>query len=149
MASIQDCKEDIPLLVEAGLVAIKQGDEESAKKLFNAVGVLDPEGSAKKMGYGLISLHKMDIKNALSTFEELVHQDPSNYRAQAFLGFACVLTVLQDGVSNQEKVTNLKRGAQLAEEVLKKCDAPTTRQLAQSVLDWERQLQEKAEATGV
>lgn len=145
MATLQDFKEDLPLLVEGGLVAIKQGDEESAKKLFNAVGVVDPQNMARKMGYGLISLHKMDIKTAQKSFNEIIQVEQTNWRAQAFLAFSHILSVLQDGPV-EEKHKALQTGAQLAQEVLDKSDTASTRQLAQSLLDWENELQEKVKS---
>ncbi len=136
MPTLQEFRDDLSLLVESGLIAIKQGDEESAKKLFNAVGVIDPQNMTKKMGYGLIALHKMDISNAQKSFNEILQVEQNNWRAQAFLAFSYILSVLQDG-SNEEKMMALKKGAELAQEVLDKSDAPTTRTLAQSLLDWE------------
>ncbi len=147
MAALQDFKQDLSLLVEAGLIAIKQGDEESAKKLFNAVGVLEPQGNSKKMGYGLIALHKMDIRNAQKSFNEILQVEPNNYRAQAFLGFAYILSVLQEGVPAEEKINCLRKGAELASEVVQKSDSDSTKQLAQSLLDWEKELQDKAESS--
>lgn len=145
MAMQQNFKEDLPLLVEAGLIAIKQGDEESAKKLFNAVGILDPQNMAKKMGYGLIALHKMDVKTAKESFEEILKVEQTNWRAQSFLAFAYILSVLQDQTS-EEKQECLKKGAKLAQEVVEKSDAPSTKQLAQSLLDWERDLMGQVDA---
>lgn len=145
MATLQDFHEDLPLLIESGLVAIKQGDEESAKKLFNAVGIIDPQNSAKKMGYGLISLHKMDIRHAQKCFNEILQVEQANWRAQSFLAFSYILSVLQDG-TNDEKVNALKKGAELAQEVVNKCDALTTKALAQSLLDWEQELMGKVES---
>lgn len=140
--ALQEFREDLPMLVEAGLIAIKQGDEESAKKLFNAIGVIDPQNMAKKMGYGLIALHKMDIKNAKASFLEVLKVEQTNWRAQAFLAFAHILSTVQDG-SQEEKLKALQTGAELAREVVEKSDAPSTRQLAQSLLDWELELQDK------
>lgn len=142
MATLQDFKGDISLLVEGGLVAIKQGDEESAKKLFNAVGIIDPQNMARKMGYGLIALHKMDIKTAQKSFQEILQVEQTNWRAQAFLAFSHILSVLQDGSASQKQQA-LEKGAELAQEVIDKSDAPSTRQLAQSLLDWEQELQDK------
>ncbi len=147
MATLQDFKEDLPLLVESGLVAIKQGDEESAKKLFNAVGILDPQNLARKMGFGLIALHKMDITSAQRQFNEILEVEQTNYRAKAFLAFSYILSVLQER-SDQEKIEALQKGAELAQEVLDKSDAPTTRQLAQSLLDWEKELMVKVSERG-
>lgn len=144
--TLQDFAKDLGLLVESGLIAIKQGDEESAKKLFNAVGVVDPKSTMKKMGFALIAIHKMDIKNGIKLFSEIISVEPDNHRAQAFLGFAYVLSTLKDDFSHEEKATNLKKGAEIAAFVLDKSDNPSTRQLAQSVLDWETEMSKKAEA---
>lgn len=148
MTTFQDFKQDLPLLVEAGLIAIKQGDEESAKKLFNAVGVIDPENPMKKMGYGLIALHKMDIKNSIKLFQEVLAVEPENYRAKAFLAFAYIISTLQDNLSTEEKINHFKLGAEHAHEVVAKTDNESTRQLAQSLLDWEKELQEKTAVKG-
>ena len=145
MGTLQDFRDDLPLLVESGLIAIKQGDEESAKKLFDAVGLIDPQNTAKKMGYGLIALHKMDIGNAQKNFNEILKVEQTNWRAQAFLAFSYILSVLQEG-TNDEKMSSLRKGAELALEVVEKSDAPSTRTLAQSLLDWEKELMGKVEA---
>ena len=142
MVKFEAFEEDLPLLVETGLISIKQGDEESAKKLFNAINVIDPENMAQKMGYGLISLHKMDTKGAQKSFQEVLQVEQENWRAQAFLALSYILSVLQDG-SLEEKQHALQMGAKLAQEVVTKSDIPSTQQLAQSLLDWETQLQEK------
>jgi len=147
MATLQDFKDDIPLLVESGLVAIKQGDEESAKKLFNAVGILDPKNLAKKMGYGLIALHKMDIPAAQKNFKEIVQEEQTNWRAKAFLAFSYILSVLQDG-TNDEKIESLRKAAEISNEVVEKCDVESTKQLAQSLLDWEKELMGKVGERG-
>lgn len=145
MAMLQEFRDDISLLVESGLIAIKQGDEESAKKLFNAIEIIDPQNLATKMGYGLISLHKMDIPNAQKSFTEILNVEQTNWRAQSFLALSYILSVLQEGTDDQ-KVESLRKCAELAQEVLDKSDAATTKQLAQSLLDWEKELMGKVEA---
>ncbi|NGX60627.1 MAG: hypothetical protein K940chlam9_00093 [Chlamydiae bacterium] len=144
MATLQEFKEDLPLLVESGLIAIKQGDEDSARKLFNAVGIIDPQNMSKKMGFGLIALHKMELGSAKNYFEDVLEVEQANWRAQAFLAFTYILSVLQEG-EHKEKHAALKKGAELAKEVIEKSDAPATRQLAQSLLDWEQELQDTVE----
>jgi len=141
MVTLQDFRKDLSFFVEIALIAIKQGDEESAKKLFNAVGVLDPKNMAKKMGYGLISLYKMDIKIAKKHFQEVLQVEKTNWRAQAFLSFAHMLNLLQEGTTMDEKKENLMTASKLALEVIDKSDDASTKQLAQSVLDWEEELQ--------
>ncbi len=135
--------EDLGVFMEAGLIAIKQGDEESAKKLFNAVGVLEKDQTGKKMGYGLIALHKMDIKTAQQSFHEILAKEPKNWRAMAFLSFSHVLSTLKEGPAD-EKIAAFKQAAHMAQEVLAHCETPSTRQLAQSVLDWEADMQARA-----
>lgn len=146
MATLQDFAKDIGLLVEAGLIAIKQGDEESAKKLFNAVGVVDPKSTMKKMGFGLIAIHKMDIRNGIKLFNEILAVEPDNHRANAFLGFAYVLSTLKEDWSAEEKAKNLQKGAEIAVHVLDHSDNASTRQLAQSILDWESEMNRKVAA---
>lgn len=145
MSAFEEFKNSIPLLVEAGLIAIKQGDEDSAKKLFNGVAVIDPNHSAIPLGHALIALHKLDLDNAEKKFLEVLQKDPDNYQAKAFLSFTYVLCAME--AKDKEKQLNcLKTGTELAEDVLKNCNVETTKQLARSVLEWEMQLVEKAKA---
>lgn len=139
MSIFKEFTDDVPLLVEGGLIAIKQGDEESAKKIFNAVGVFDPNNLAKKLGYGLIALHKMDIKSAQKLFQEILDVEKTNWRAQSFLAFSHMLSVLQDKTTEQRKEA-LQTCMRLSQEVLDNCDIPSTRALAQSLIDWEKEL---------
>lgn len=143
MATLQDFQSDLSMLVEGGLLAIKQGDEESAKKLFNAVDVLEPGGLQKKFGYGLIALHKMEVENAMTQFEEILQKDKQNWRAQAFLAFACMLSIFSEGVSNAIKEKNLRRAMDLALEVVANCKEEGILKVAQSIIDWETEVQAK------
>ena len=150
MTTLDDFKEQIPLLVESGLIAIKQGDETSAKSIFDAVDALDPKSTFKKMGYGLIALHKMETEKAVQSFKQVLEIEPNNHRAQAFLGLAYVLTAVDETVTDKQmQMQNLEKGTNLASEVLEKADAESTKELARSVLDWEKQIEQKSsEAKG-
>ncbi len=139
MVNLQDFREDIALLAEGGLVAIKQGDEENAKKLFDALEIIEPKSVTKKMGYGLIAVHKMDVPEAQKIFKELFDNDHNNRRAQAFLAFSYMLSLMQKG-SYEEKILALKEGAKHATEALKHAEDASTKQLAQSILDWQIEL---------
>ena len=143
MATLQNFTQDLPLFVETGLLAIKQGDEESAKKLFNAVGAIDPENTNRQMGYGLIAMHKMDLKAANKYFQEVLRKEPGNYRAMAFLGYAYVLSGVDEKFSKEEKMNNLKKATEIAMEVLEKCDTESTKELARNLLEWEKELEKK------
>ena len=142
MTALIDFKKDLPLFVELGLIAIKQGDEQSATKLFNAVALIDPQHETVELGAGLIALHKMELSKAQTHFKKLLGGEKNNWRAQAFLAFTYVLFIMEAG-SDEEKLKYLQEGHKLAQEVLERSDEPSTRQLAQSVLDWEIELQQK------
>jgi len=141
MSTLQEFKEDLALFVEGGLLAIKQGDELGAKKLFNAAAILDPEGGQHQMGYGLIALHKMELPEAKNNFEELIKLDKTNWRAQSFLAFAHMLSVFEEEASPENQQASLEKAASLATEVLEKSDSDQTRQVAQSIIDWQLSLQ--------
>ena len=140
MVATSEFKSDLGLLVESGLIAIKQGDKQSAEALFKAVDILDPKSNHATMGRGLIALHEMEIEQSREHFNTILEQEPQNYRAKAFLAFANILSVLQEG-SEEQKVKSLQEGAALAQEVLDHCEEKSTRELAQSLLDWESELQ--------
>jgi len=144
MFSLNDCKEDLGLIAEAGLMSIKQGDEESAKKLFNAVGFLESEkGVTKKMGYGLIALHKLDIPEAQKHFSEVLKVDAKNMRATAFVAFTHMLAVMTSTkvpLTDEQKIKHLQISADLSKQVLEQATEPSTKQLAQSILDWQHEL---------
>lgn len=136
MADLDVFKEDFALLFEAGMVAIKQGDEASVKALFQALQVLDPEHTAHELGSGLLHLHKMELTKAEVLFRAIVEKDPENWSAKAFLSLTLMMIVLQQGSSFEVRRESLERCLQLADQVLESCEVESTRALAKSVLDW-------------
>lgn len=145
MFALDEFIQDIGLIAELALVAVKQGDEDSAKKLFNVIGLLDPVSTTKAMGYGLIAVHKMDIAAAQKHFNEVLKQEPENWRALAFTAFTHMLALINTSktpLSNEQKRTHFEQSIEIANRVLKneEVDA-STKQLAQSILDWHRDLQ--------
>lgn len=145
--TIQDFKKDLGLLVEAGLLAIKQGDEDSAKKIFDACDILDDDGIQKAFGYGLIAMHKMEIPKAIEWFQSLLEKDPNNWRAKSFLGFAYILTIFSEN-SAEEKSANLKTALMLSQEVLDNCDEESTLEVARSIQEWEKETQKMVNKQG-
>lgn len=143
MKKLEEFKVDLPILIESGLIAIKQGDEESAKKLFNAIKVLDEKSTAPTIGFGLIALHKMDTKTACRHFEDVLKVEKTNYRAKGFLAFAHILSTLED-IEEEKKKEALIKAADLANETLENSDSESIKQLAQSILDWEQELLDMA-----
>lgn len=122
---MNDFKTDFPLLIEAGFVAVKQLDELSATRIFNAAQAISPDSVAPQIGLGYIALNKLEIKQAVKIFEEVLEKDPDNLLAQTFLGISFLL--------NKSK---RKKGEKLIEEAIAKTDDPTVKNLGKISLEW-------------
>lgn len=122
---LQEFKEDFPLLIEAGFVAVKQLDETSAVRIFNAAQAISPNNTAPQIGMGYIALNKLEIKEATRIFEEVVKKEPQNHLAQTFLGICFLL--------NKPK---RKKGEKLIQEAMEKTTDPTIRNLGAISLEW-------------
>lgn len=122
---LADFKEDFSLLIEAGFVAVKQLDELSASRIFQAAQALSPEHSAPKIGMGYIALNKLEVKQATKIFEEVCAKEPENWLAQTFLGICLLL--------NKPK---RKKGEKLIREAMEKSTDPTVKSLGNISLEW-------------
>lgn len=100
--SLKKYKEDFVLLLEAGFIAVNQADEDSATKLFTAAQLLQPDNIMPIVGFGYLNLHKLELKDAISRFEEVLKKEPHNEMAKALLGLSLSLTPNQ--VTKGEKV---------------------------------------------
>jgi len=89
---MQEFKDDFTLLIEAGFIAVKQLDETSATRIFNAAQVINPESTAPQIGLGYIALNKLEVKEATKIFEDIIKKEPENHLAQTFLGICFLLT---------------------------------------------------------
>jgi len=118
-------KDDFPLLIEAGFIAVKQLDETSANRIFQAAQMISPNSSAPQLGLGYISLNKLEVKEATKIFEEIVKKEPENYLAQTFLGICFLLTK-----------PKRKKGEKLIREAMAKATDPTIKNLGQISLEW-------------
>lgn len=118
-------KEDFSLLIEAGFVAVKQLDEISASRLFQAAQVISPESTAPQLGLGYVALNKLEIKEATKIFEEVLKKEPENYLAQTFLGICFLLTK-----------PKRKKGETLIQESMQKATDPTVKSLCKISLEW-------------
>jgi hypothetical protein len=65
MEKLQDYKEDFSLLIEAGFVAVKQLDETSAMRIFNAAQVLSPDSTAPQIESVISHLTNLKLKKQL------------------------------------------------------------------------------------
>ena len=122
---LEEFKEDYAFLIEAGFIAVKQLDETSASRIFNAAQVMKPTATAPQLGLGYIALNKLELKEANKIFEEILKKEPENCLAQTFLGICCLL--------NKSK---RKKGEKLIQEAMSKATDPTVISLGKISLEW-------------
>jgi len=118
-------EEDFPLFIEAGFVAVKQLDETSATRIFNAAQKLKPESTAPQIGLGYIALNKLEVKEASRIFEAVLEKEPENHLAQTFLGMCFLLTK-----------PKRKKGEKLIQDAMNKTDDETIKNLGSISLEW-------------
>ncbi|NGX28793.1 MAG: hypothetical protein K940chlam1_00980 [Candidatus Anoxychlamydiales bacterium] len=92
MSILDEYKQDFILLLEAGFIAVNQTDEDAAVKMFKAAEAIDKTNQLTKIGMGYLALHKLELKKAISIFEEVLKKEPKNDMAKAFLGIAISLS---------------------------------------------------------
>jgi hypothetical protein len=122
---LKQFKEDFSLLIEAGFVAVKQLDEISATRIFNAAQAISPKSAAPKLGIGYIHLNKLEVKEATKIFEGIIKDEPENYLAHTFLGICYLL--------NKSK---RKKGEKIIHEAMAKTNDPTIKDLGTISLEW-------------
>jgi tetratricopeptide (TPR) repeat protein len=125
MGQLQQYKDHFILMAEAGFIAINQADEDAAIKLFKASELLDPANPLPKIGIGYMHLCKLELKQAVKSFEEILASDPSNEMARAFLGLSLSLNP-----------TECAKGEKVLEEALKTAKDPMVKGLAKSSLEF-------------
>ncbi len=104
---------DVPLLVEAGFIAIKQIDEEGATQCFYAAMVIDPDHSLPVVGLGMVHLLKLELDEAKEMFNMVLQKEPGNEMAKTMLGIANLYDVNKEG---------LKKGRNLIESAMEDTD---------------------------
>lgn len=124
-SKLNEFKEDFSLLIEAGFIAVKQLDETSASRLFQAAQVISPTSTAPQLGLGYIALNKLQIKEATKIFDEILAKEPENYLAQTFLGICYLLTK-----------PKRKKGETLVQESMQKASDPAVQSLCKITLEW-------------
>jgi hypothetical protein len=133
--ALKNYKEDFLLLLEAGFVAVNAADEDSAVKLFKAAEVLKPESTFPKVGFGYMHLCKLELKQAIAAFKEVLAKEPDNEMAKTFMSIC--MTMIPNEVSAGEKSleeltkssdSNIKKLADMAlefaEKFIKKSPSP-------------------------
>ncbi len=122
--AIKKYTEDFILFAEAGFIAVNQADEDAALKLFRAAELLDHENVLPKIGFGYLHLHKMELKQAVKYFEEVLEIEPKNDMAKAFMGLC---------LSMQPNSTT--KGEKILEQTLKSKD-PLVKEMAGTAIDF-------------
>jgi hypothetical protein len=110
------------------------------------VKTIDPKSSFADIGFGVISLYKFELPAARAAFEKILAKEPHNERAKAFLSLSCLLSAMREKTATTEQIALLERAAKLAKEVESVAQQSSTRSLAQSILDWQKELQVKVKA---
>jgi hypothetical protein len=123
--SIQEYKHFFITMVEAGFVAVNQADEDAATKLFKAAAMLNPDHNLAKVGFGYMHLCKLELKQAVKYFTEVLDKEPDNEMCKAFLGLSLSL--------NPSEVT---KGEMVLEEAHKTAKDPMIKNLAASAIDF-------------
>lgn len=104
---------------------MKQLDEISATRLFEAASLLDPESPAPLIGLGYIYLNKLELTRAKEVFEAVLEQEPDHHLAQAFLGICHLL-----------KKSTRKKGEELIDKIKSETDDPTIINLCKIAHEW-------------
>ncbi len=125
MAQLQKFKNHFILLAEAGFIAINQGDEDAAIKLFKASQLLDPSNLLPRVGMGYLHLCKLELKQAAKLFEDILAKEPNNEMAKAFLGLSLSL--------NPQEVA---KGEKVLHDTATQAKDPMIKSLADSAIDF-------------
>lgn len=122
--TLKKYKEDFILFAEAGFIAVNFADEDAATKLFKAAELLDKHNVLPKLGFGYLHLHKLELKQAIKYFDEVLEEDAHNDMAKAFKGLCLSLMP-----------NNTDKGEKILTQSLKSKD-PLVKKMAGSALDF-------------
>lgn len=131
---LKEYAKDVPLLVEAGFIAIKQVDEDSAKKCFYAAMIANPNESLPVIGLGIVSLFKLELDEAKELFNTVLQKEPKNELARSMLGIANLYTITDEG---------LKEGKELISEATKNTDDAELKQLGKYSEELAKEIKKK------
>ena len=124
MSVLKKYTEDWLLFTEAGFIAVNQADEDASKKLFRAGELLNPENTLPQVGFGYLHLHKLELKQAVKVFEEVLSKEPQNEMAKTFMGIC--MSMMPNATAKGEKIL---------EQTLKSKD-PLIKKLSDTAIDF-------------
>ena len=122
-------------LAEAGFIAVNQGDEDAAVKLFKAAALIDPKELLPRIGFGYIHLCKLELKKAAEIFEGILQEDPANDTAKTFLGLSLSLNP-----------SDVSKGEKFLEEAATSAKEPLVKNLATTAIEFVEKFVKKAPA---
>ncbi len=125
MQDLTPYKDNYIHFVEAGFIAINQGDEDSSLKLFKAAALISPENTLPKIGFGYLHLCKLELKQACKYFNEVLEKEPQNEMASTFLGLSLCLSS-----------SEVSEGEKKLETVVKTASDASIKNLAESTLNF-------------
>ena len=125
MAQLKKYRDHFIMLAEAGFIAINQGDEDAAIKLFKASELLNPQSTLPHIGQGYLHLCKLELKQATKVFEEILTKDPTNEMAKTFMGLSLSLNPAE-----------VAKGEKVLEESVESCHDPMIKDLAKNALEF-------------
>ncbi len=144
MSAIPMHKEDFGLLIEGGFVAVKQGNRNAARRLFEAAHRLRPEHSAPKLGFGYIALNELNLPLARQTFEAILNEEPNNAMAKVLLGFSFMMDRFMVVAGKRkgaplppQETTNasVAKGHTLIEQALQQSQDPAVHRLGKAAME--------------
>lgn len=126
--------QDVPLLVEAGFIAIKHVDETAAKCCFYAAILANPDESLPVIGLGMIHLFKLELDEAKELFNAVLQKEPYNDMAKTMLGIAHLYSISDEG---------LKEGKELINEATHHTEDAEVKQLGKYSQDLMKEIKKK------
>ncbi len=131
---IKEFEKDCALLTELGFVAIKQIDEDAAKKCFYAALIANARESMPVIGLGMVFMLNLELEEASRLFAFVLNLEPDNEMAKAMLGVSKLFKLNDKSIDD---------GGALIEQVLKKSDDPTVLLLAKNAVKLRDEINEK------
>lgn len=101
---LESYKDDFYLFLEGGFLAIKEMDEDSARKLFDTAKLLQPKNPLVYVGYAYIHLCKLELTKAEELVRKALEFESENETAKSLLGV--ILSMSQKKLPEGEKILN-------------------------------------------
>lgn len=101
---VNEFRSDVPLLTEAGFIAMQQVDEMSALNCFCAAMIANPHEPLPMLGVGMVHLFKLELDEANKIFDTVLAKYPDNETAKALKGISGMFSLNEESMKDSEKV---------------------------------------------